>query len=106
MTISVTDRDNHTHVLSLQDRNASTLMELIADAGISILAECGGGCVCATCHIYVQNPDTVPLPAPSEDEENALDSAFNVKTNSRLSCQIPLTEALKGIEIAIAPNWP
>ena len=69
-----------------------------------IVAECGGGCTCATCHVYVDEAwmERVGQPSPSEDAE--LDAAFDVRANSRLSCQIKVTEALDGL-IVRTPSY-
>ena len=60
-------------------------------------ADCGGACACATCHVYI-NQDWVDKLNPKEDtEEDMLDFAFDVKDNSRLSCQISVTDELDGL---------
>ena len=60
-------------------------------------ADCGGACACATCHVYI-NQDWVEKLNPKEDaEEDMLDFAFDVKDNSRLSCQISVTDELDGL---------
>lgn len=76
----------------------STVMETAMRNDVSsIVAECGGGCSCATCHVYVDEAWTAIVGPPSEMEEDELDFAFEVKPNSRLSCQIKVTEALDGL---------
>lgn len=70
-----------------------------AIAGID--AECGGACACATCHVYVA-PDWVQrVGKPSSMEEDMLDLAFDVKPESRLSCQIKLDDTLDGLELHV-----
>ena len=97
MKISVTDRDGNKQILEA-DTN-STLMEIIRDEGIDIEAACGGCCACATCHVYI-NQDWVEKLNPKEDtEEDMLDFAFDVKDNSRLSCQISVTDELDGLVV-------
>ena len=64
-----------------------------------IEAECGGGCSCATCHVYIQDNWVDKLDAPTEMEEDMLDFAIDVKENSRLSCQIKIDKTLAGITI-------
>ena len=62
-------------------------------------ADCGGACECATCHVYI-NQDWVEKLNPKEDtEEDMLDFAFDVKENSRLSCQISVTDELDGLVV-------
>ena len=62
-------------------------------------ADCGGACACATCHVYVDPAWLAKLPPKSEMEENMLDFALGVEPNSRLSCQIEVTEALDGLTV-------
>ena len=62
-------------------------------------ADCGGACACATCHVYI-NQDWAEKLNPKEDtEEDMLDFAFDVKDNSRLSCQISVTDELDGLVV-------
>ena len=81
-----------------------TLMEILRDNGYDIEASCGGCCACATCHVYIDEKWTNKLKNMDDDEESMLDQAFDVKNNSRLSCQIDLSEELDGLEIEIAPE--
>ena len=81
-----------------------TLMEIIREAGLDIEAACGGCCACATCHVYVDLEWIKKLPKMDEDEESMLDQAFNVKENSRLSCQINFSKELDGIRLELAPE--
>lgn len=60
-------------------------------------ADCGGACACATCHVYVDLEWLPKLPNRQEMEEQMLDFAQDVKSNSRLSCQIKVTPALDGL---------
>jgi len=62
-----------------------------------IVAECGGSCSCATCLVHVEEAWFDQVGRRSEEEEEMLDSAFEVKPTSRLSCQIKVTEALDGL---------
>ncbi|HFB2048110.1 MAG: 2Fe-2S iron-sulfur cluster binding domain-containing protein [Hyphomicrobiaceae bacterium] len=64
-------------------------------------AECGGACACATCHVYVQEQWIERVGRPSEMEEDMLDFASNVLKNSRLSCQIKMTDELDGLIVKI-----
>ena len=100
--IKVKDRDGNVHELDAQ--KGSTIMEIIRDAGLDIEAACGGCCACATCHVYIDEEWTNKLKNMNDDEESMLDQAFDVKKNSRLSCQIDLSEELDGLEIEIAPE--
>jgi len=60
-------------------------------------AVCGGACACATCHVYVDEAWLEKTGAPSAMEESMLDFAENVEPNSRLSCQIKITDDLDGL---------
>lgn len=67
-----------------------------------IVGECGGGLACATCHCYVEDDWAGKLAPPSEAELQMLESATcEVKPNSRLSCQIAMTEALDGLVVEL-----
>ena len=79
----------------------STVMETAIKNGVpGIEAECGGACACSTCHVYVDEAWREKTGEPSPMEEDMLDFAFDVKPNSRLSCQIKVTEALDGLVVS------
>mgnify|MGYP001466005838 CR=1 FL=1 len=100
--IFVTDRSGIEHEIAAEE--GSTLMEIIRDEGIDIEAACGGCCACATCHVYIDEKWLNKLKPIDDDEESMLDQAFDVKKNSRLSCQIHLNEELDGLELELAPE--
>jgi len=76
----------------------ATVMEVaIRNAIPGIEAECGGACACATCHVYVDAAWQEKVGAPTPMEEDMLDFGYDVQPNSRLSCQIKVTEALDGL---------
>jgi 2Fe-2S ferredoxin len=79
-----------------------TLMETAVQNGVQgIIAQCGGACACATCHVYVA-PAWLCRLAPREDmEEGMLECAWAPRGNSRLSCQIQITAALDGLEVIV-----
>ncbi|KTF68684.1 2Fe-2S iron-sulfur cluster-binding protein [Sphingomonas sp. HT-1] len=80
-----------------------SLMEVIRDNGFDeLLALCGGCCSCATCHVHVDPEFADKLPKMSMDEDDLLDSASDRDATSRLSCQVPFTEALDGLRVRIA----
>jgi 2Fe-2S ferredoxin len=82
--------------------NGSTVMEnAIRNAVPGIEAECGGACACATCHVYVDEAWTEAVGEPEPMEEDMLDFAFDVRPNSRLSCQIKVSDALDGLVVSI-----
>ena len=82
-----------------------SLMEAMRDNGFDeLLALCGGCCSCATCHIYI-DPEFIQRMMPmNEDENDLLDSGNYRNEQSRLACQITLTEALDGLTVGIAPE--
>jgi ferredoxin, 2Fe-2S len=78
----------------------ATVMETALRNSVpGIEAECGGACACATCHVYVADEWTEITGKPSQMEEDMLDFAADVRPNSRLSCQIKVTEALDGLVV-------
>ena len=102
VTVHVTDYDATTH--TLEGAEGWRLMEVIRDYGLPIKAECGGACACATCHVYVDPAWTDKLAPKTADEELSLDDAMAVEDNSRLSCQIILSEEHEGLKVTLAPN--
>jgi 2Fe-2S ferredoxin len=62
-------------------------------------AECGGACSCATCHVYVDEEWMDAVGQPQSMEEDMLDFAFDVRPNSRLSCQIRVKPELDGLVV-------
>ncbi len=100
--ISVFDRKNVLHELEVPLGISMKLMEVLKSYEFPIKATCGGMALCSTCHSYIESDHE--LNDMTEDEENMLDQAFFVKDNSRLTCQIPVTENLDGLVIRIAPD--
>ena len=87
---------------SVEGEPGSTVMETAIKNNVpGIEAECGGACACATCHVYVEESWRDKVGPPSEMEEDMLDFAFEVRPESRLSCQIKVTEALDGLIVRI-----
>ncbi len=79
-----------------------TVMEAAVRNDIpGITAECGGACACATCHVYVDEAWREATGKPEMMEEDMLDFAFDIRAESRLSCQIKVTEALDGLRVHI-----
>ena len=80
----------------------STVMEnAIRNSINGILAECGGACACATCHVYVDDAFADKAGRPDPMEEDMLDFAYDVRPTSRLSCQIKMSDALDGLTVHI-----
>lgn len=85
---------------TVKAEDGSTLMEAaVRNAIPGIEAECGGACACATCHVYVDPAWQERLPAPQSMEEDMLDFAYDVRPNSRLSCQIRIRPELDGLVV-------
>jgi 2Fe-2S ferredoxin len=102
MKIIVTDQAGTVH--ELEGLEGWRVMEVIRDWGLNIKAECGGACSCATCHVWVDEAWLGKLPPASDDEEDLISSTLDQKPNSRLSCQILLSEALDGLALTLAPS--
>jgi 2Fe-2S ferredoxin len=78
----------------------STVMETAIQNDIpGILATCGGSCSCATCHVYVREDWFDRLPPLELEEQDMLDTAHDLRPNSRLSCQLRVTEGLDGLVV-------
>ena len=77
-----------------------TVMEAALKNNVNgIVAECGGSCTCATCLVHVEQSWLAKAGTRSEEEEEQLDFAFDMRPNSRLACQIKVTEALDGLVV-------
>ncbi len=85
----------------LQGVEGDSVMQLARAAGLPILGECNGSLACATCHVVVDAEWAARLPPPSDDEEAMLDTVFDLRPTSRLSCQIRICPALDGIRMAL-----
>ena len=92
--------DSKTHSIEVQ--NGLTVMEGAVQNDIpGIDADRGGGMSCATCHVYVNEEWLDKLPVKEDGEEDMLDMAFEPKKNSRLSCQIIVSDTLDGLIVNI-----
>ncbi|MEL7040358.1 MAG: 2Fe-2S iron-sulfur cluster-binding protein [Pseudomonadota bacterium] len=81
--------------------NGESVMEAAIKNSIpGIDADCGGACACATCHVYVDEGFMEKVGSPEDMEQSMLDFAENVQTNSRLSCQIMVSDDLDGLKVA------
>ena len=99
----VTDREGVEH--TLDGTPGWSVMEVIRENDLPIEAACGGCCACATCHVYVDPAWLGRLEPPNQDESMMLDEAFEVRDNSRLSCQIKHGDALDGLKVTLAPEF-
>ena len=85
--------------------NGVSVMEGAVQNGVAgILAICGGSCACSTCHVYIDSAWTERAGAPSDIEDSTLELAYERKPNSRLSCQIEVSDALDGLVVHVAQN--
>jgi 2Fe-2S ferredoxin len=90
---------------AVEAKAGNSVMEAIRDNGYDeLLALCGGCCSCATCHIYVDTAFAGQMPNMTEDENDLLDSSDHRNEQSRLSCQIRMSDALDGLRVTIAPE--
>ena len=97
---SITFTDSKGTARTVEAENGATVMETAIRHRVpEIVAECGGACACATCHVYVDEAWMAKVGKPSGMEEDMLDFAYDVKPNSRLSCQITVSAALDGLRI-------
>ena len=91
--------------LTVDVQNGLTVMEgAIQNDVPGIDADCGGGMACATCHVYIEKNWSEKISQMEDEEESMLDMAFEVKENSRLSCQIEFNDKLDGIQLTLAPE--
>jgi ferredoxin len=100
--ITVIDREDTAHELDAPTDMSMNLMELCKAYELPVKGTCGGMALCSTCHVYVTSDHQLPSPTP--DEEDMLDQAFFVQDNSRLGCQVRLTDDLDGLVVKLAPE--
>lgn len=101
--VTIIDREGVSHELEAPTDMNMNMMEFCKACEFPVLGTCGGMALCSTCHVYVKSDHK--LPEMSEDEEAILDQAFFVDDDeSRLGCQIRLTDDLEGLVVQIAPD--
>lgn len=84
----------------IEASNGESVMEAAIKNSIpGIDADCGGACACATCHVYVDEAFMEKVGNPEDMEQSMLDFAENVQSNSRLSCQITVSDDLEGLKV-------
>ncbi|MGB0846938.1 MAG: 2Fe-2S iron-sulfur cluster-binding protein [Thiolinea sp.] len=103
MKLIVTDREGQTRDVPFKP--GTSMMQVLEAADFGIRADCGGCCVCATCHVYIDENWLKQAGEAGGEEMDMLDDACEPEDNSRLSCQISLTEAHDGMEVTVAPEW-
>jgi 2Fe-2S ferredoxin len=103
--IFITDREGIRHEVDAPTDMNMNLMEVVRSYELApegTIGICGGMAMCASCQCYVLSNH--PLPEKSDEEEAMLAEAFYVEDNSRLGCQIRITEDIDGLEVALAPE--
>ena len=100
--VTIIDREGKEHLLDAPTDMSMNIMELCKAYELPVIGECGGMAMCATCQCYLESE--TELPEQSDDELDMLDQAFFVEENSRLGCQINITEEIDGIVLKLAPQ--
>ena len=101
ISIEVIDREGQSHEINVPVDMGLNVMEVCKASDLPVEGTCGGMALCASCHVYVLSDH--PLKEKSHDEEDMLDQAFFVLENSRLGCQIRITQELDGLKVKLAP---
>jgi 2Fe-2S ferredoxin len=105
ITIIITDREGVIHQVQAPTDMNLNIMELIRMFELApegTVGVCGGMAMCASCQCYILND--VLKTERNDDEEAMLSEAYHIKSNSRLGCQIPISDAIDGLELEIAPE--
>ena len=102
MKINVVDHTGDEHELDALP--GWRVMEIIRDWDLPIKAECGGACACATCHVYVDPAWIDRLPEKAGEEIDQLEILADRLPNSRLACQVLMSEDLDGLRVTLAPG--
>lgn len=100
--ITIIDREGATHELDAPTDMNMNIMEVCKSYELPVEGTCGGMAMCASCQCYLESDHE--LSPQSDDELDMLDQAFFVEENSRLGCQIPITEDINGIVLRLAPE--
>ena len=104
INITVIDREGVSHKLIAPSDMNMNLMEVCKSYELPVEGICGGMAMCASCQVYVHTNNH--FGERNDDEEAMLDEAYNVKSNSRLGCQISISTELEGAEFELAPEEP
>ena len=100
--ITIIDREGAEHPVDVPEDMGLNLMEVMKASDLPVEGTCGGIALCASCHCYVISDHQ--LSQPSDDEEDMLDQIATVEDNSRLGCQIKVTEAIDDLVVELAPE--
>ena len=104
--ITIIDREGISHEVDAPTDMSMNIMELVRAYELApegTIGICGGMAMCASCQCYILS-ENIELPPMQDDEEAMLSEAFNVKENSRLSCQLSITEEMDGLVLELAPE--
>lgn len=99
--VTVIDREGVSHEIEAPTDMSLNMMELCKASELPVEGTCGGMALCASCHMYVESAHN--LPEMTDDEADMLDQAFFVEANSRLGCQLKISEHLDGLLVRLAP---
>jgi len=102
VTITIIDREGVSHELEAPTDMNMNVMEVCKSYELPVEGTCGGMAMCASCQCYLESDHE--LEEQSDSELDMLDQAFFVEDNSRLGCQIPITEDIDGIVLRLAPE--
>lgn len=100
VSMIITDRDGEARRLQVDP--GLSVMEVMRDNGFGVDGTCGGMAYCASCHVYVRQQDLSKLALPDETEVMTVEGLVHAQQNSRLGCQIEVSEKLDGIELTLA----
>jgi len=100
INITIEDRNGEQRPVDIPEEISLSLMEVLKASEYNILATCGGMALCATCHVQVLD-GLEALPSPGDDEMDMLDTLPDAGFDSRLACQIRITENLNGMVFRI-----
>ena len=100
--ITIIDREGQNKEVEVPLYIDLNLMEVCKAEDLPVAGTCGGMALCSSCHCYILSSHH--LPDPTNDEEDMLDQAFDVKDNSRLGCQIRMTSEMDGLVAELAPD--
>lgn len=104
VTVTLVERDGTERIITDAETGKSLMLVARDNDVDGILGECGGSCACATCHVYVEPEWQQVVGEPDVLEEMTLEGVAHItRGNSRLGCQILLTEEMDGLRVAVAP---
>ncbi|MGB0954720.1 MAG: 2Fe-2S iron-sulfur cluster-binding protein [Panacagrimonas sp.] len=92
---------------TVEAKDGESLMQAATGNGVEgIVAECGGSCVCGTCHCYIDGDWQTTVEDQQEDEKMLVEFSEHYQPSSRLSCQIPVNKAMDGMVVKLPPSQP